>query len=68
VVLLPVTLVLLGGFLGLRSLRGRPTGAAFLSNPWPAWAARAALAVVFVLAVLDLQGDLSLLQWEPPGY
>lgn len=59
--LFPLTLVLLGGFLGLRALRRTGRGRSLLANPWPAWAARAVLAALVVWAVVDLVRDVSTL-------
>lgn len=53
VVLFPLTLVLGVGWWGLRELRGEGGGS---TGTW-AWVLRAALAVVFVLAVVDLVSD-----------
>jgi hypothetical protein len=61
VLLLPVTLLLAAGFAALRALRRFPTGRAFLTSPWPACVLRAALALVFVLALVDLRNDLVVL-------
>jgi hypothetical protein len=61
VLLFPVTLVLLGGFLLLRALGRTDRGRSSLASPWPGWAVRAALAALVVWAVVDLVGDLSAL-------
>lgn len=64
VLLLPAGLVLAAGWLGLRALRGLPPNTlrgTVLTSPWPAWVLRAVLAVLFVMAVLDLRSDLAVL-------
>lgn len=61
VVLVPLTLLLAGGFAARRALRRTGSGRALLASPWPAWAARAALAVLTVWAVVDLVRDVSAL-------
>jgi hypothetical protein len=58
VLLFPLTLLLATGFVVHRWLRSSPGGRAVLASPWPAWTLRAGLAVVFVLAVLDLRSDV----------
>ena len=50
--LLPLTLLLLGGFLALRALRGGSAAG---------WLARAVLAAIFVVALLDLARDVEIL-------
>ncbi|MGH3334863.1 MAG: hypothetical protein ACRDOZ_03515 [Nocardioides sp.] len=59
--LLPLTLVLLGGFLALRALRRGEAGRAFQSRAWPGWALRGALASLFLFSVVDLVSDVQLL-------
>lgn len=59
--LVPLTLVLVTGFLGLRALRARPGGRALLSHPAPGWILRGLLAAIFVFAISDLWRDLSTL-------
>lgn len=54
--LLPLLAALLGGMVGLWWLRQRAPGRRLLAGPLP-WLARGVLAVVFVLAVLDLVAD-----------
>ena len=61
VVLVPLTLLLAGGFAGLRALRRTRTGRSFLASPWPAWAVRGVLAALAVGAVVDLVRDISTL-------
>ena len=56
--LLPLTLLLLGGFLALRTLRRGGAGRAFLGSPWPGWVLRGALAVLFLVSVVDLVSDV----------
>jgi hypothetical protein len=62
-VLLPVTLLLLGGFLLLRFVRGLSGGRAALV--WAGWAVRAGLAALFVYAVVDLVRDARYLSGLP---
>jgi hypothetical protein len=59
--LLPLTLVLLGGFFALRALRRGEAGRAFLARVWPGWALRGALAALFLFAVVDLVSDVTFL-------
>ena len=54
--LIPLTLLLLGGFFALRAVGG---SAAFRARG--AWALRAALAVLFLFAVVDLVRDVATL-------
>ncbi|HEX5088142.1 MAG TPA: hypothetical protein VFV89_10060 [Nocardioides sp.] len=58
VLLLPVTLLLAAGFAVHRRLRRGSGGPAFLASPWPARTLRAGLAVLFVLALIDLRNDV----------
>jgi hypothetical protein len=59
--LLPLTLLLLGGFLALRTLRRGGAGRAFLESAWPGWVLRGALAVLFLVSVVDLVSDVETL-------
>ena len=59
--LLPFVAVLALGFVTLRALRTEAFGRRLLASPWPPWLLRAALAVVFALAVLDLVRDVAAL-------
>ena len=59
--LLPLTLLLLGGFLALRALRRSGPGRAFLAQAWPGWVLRGALAALFLVSVVDLVSDVQLL-------
>lgn len=61
VLLLPFTLVLLGGFLALRALRRGAAGRTFLARTWPGWILRGALAALVVVSVVDLMRDLDAL-------
>jgi hypothetical protein len=60
-VLLPLTLVLLGGFLALRALRRGSAGRAFLARAWPSWALRGGLALLVLVSVVDLVSDIDTL-------
>jgi hypothetical protein len=59
--LLPLTLILLGGFLALRALRRGGAGRDFLAQAWPGWVLRAGLAAVFLFSVVDLVSDVAFL-------
>lgn len=59
--LLPLTLLLLGGFLTLRALRRSGPGRAFLAQAWPGWVLRGVLAALFLVSVVDLVSDVQLL-------
>lgn len=59
--LLPGLLVLAAGWSTLYVLRQSDAGARFLAHPAPAWIVRGALAVVFVVAVLDTVEDVRLI-------
>jgi hypothetical protein len=59
--LLPLTSMLLGGFLALRVLRGGRAGRAFLAHAWPGWTLRGVLAALFLVSVADLVSDLKTL-------
>jgi hypothetical protein len=61
VVLVPLTLVLAGGFATLRALRRSARGRSLLANPWPAWVVRGLLAGLVLWAVVDLVRDVSTL-------
>lgn len=61
VLLLPVGLILAVGFLAFRAWRRSEDGRELLASPWPAWALRGGLAVVFVMSLLDLRSDLATL-------
>jgi hypothetical protein len=56
--LLPLTLILLGGFLALRALRRGEAGRDFLARAWPGWVLRAGLAGLFLFSVVDLVTDV----------
>jgi hypothetical protein len=59
--LLPLTLLLLGGFLALRALRRGVAGRDFLAQAWPGWILRGALGAIFVFSVVDLVSDVAFL-------
>jgi hypothetical protein len=59
--LLPLTLLLLAGFLALRALSGRPAGRALLARTWPGWVLRGALAALVLVSVVDLVNDVEAL-------
>jgi hypothetical protein len=59
--LLPLLAALALGALALGALRRRPTGRRLLASPVGPWVLRAALSVVFALAVLDIARDVRLL-------
>jgi hypothetical protein len=59
--LLPLLAALALGALALGALRRRPTGQRLLASPVGPWVLRAALSVVFALAVLDIARDVRLL-------
>ena len=61
VVLVPLTLLLAGGFAALQAVRRTRAGRSFLASPWPGWAVRGILAALAVGAVVDLVQDLSAL-------
>ena len=61
VLLFPLTLVLLAGFLALRGFRRTGRGRSLLASAWPGWVVRAALAALVVWAVADLVRDVSTL-------
>lgn len=61
ILLLPLTLILLGGFLALRALRRGDAGRTFLARPWPGWILRGALAALVVVSLVDLVRDLDAL-------
>lgn len=61
ILLLPLTLVLLGGLLALRALRRGDAGRRLLARTWPGWILRGALAVLVVVSVVDLVRDLDAL-------
>jgi hypothetical protein len=61
VLLLPLGLILVGGWLALRALRRTGPGHRLLTSPWPAWVLRVGLAALFVMALLDLRSDLMVL-------
>lgn len=56
--LLPLALILLGGFLALRALRRLEVGRDFLAQAWPGWVLRAGLAALFLFSVVDLVTDV----------
>ena len=59
--LLPLTLLLLGGFLAMRALRRGAPGRAFLARTWPGWVLRGALAALVVVSIVDLVRDVDAL-------
>jgi len=61
ILLLPLTLILLGGFLALRALRRGAVGQAFLARAWPGWVLRGALAALVLISVVDLVSDIDTL-------
>ena len=56
--LLPLLALLLAGFAARFGLRRDDAGARLLASPIGPWVARGVLAVVFVLAVVDIAGDV----------
>ena len=61
IILLPLTLLLLGGFLATRALRRGAPGRAFLARAWLSWVLRGALAALVVVSVVDLMRDVDAL-------
>jgi hypothetical protein len=59
--LLPLALLLVGGFLALRAMRRSAAGRAFLAQAWPGWTLRASLAGIFLFSVVDLVRDFDAL-------
>ena len=60
-ILFPVTFILVAGFAVHRKLCLSSAGRAFLASPWPAWAVRASLALLLLIALVDLSNDLAAL-------
>jgi len=61
ILLLPLTLILLGGFLALRAVRHGDAGRAFLARAWPGWVLRGGLVALVLVSVVDLVRDIDTL-------